>query len=108
LHPTFVVVSGIAKYKLTFEDNLKFLGWEEEEEEKVKETKEEMEKGTHTSSKGQLNRSQPNDQTVESPLKNFKMKCEKLSIVKKVYNFTKTRVDKVKVRATKANLGKLK
>jgi transcription antitermination factor NusG len=89
-------VSGIAKYKLTFEDNLKFLGWEEEEEEeKVKETKEEMEKGT-------------NDQIVDSPLKNFKMKCEKLSIVKKVYNFTKTRVDKVKVRATKANLGKLK
>ncbi len=96
MHPTFVVVSGIAKYKLTFEDNLKFLGWEEEEEEeKVKETKEEMEKGT-------------NDQIVDSPLKNFKMKCEKLSIVKKVYNFTKTRVDKVKVRATKANLGKLK
>jgi len=101
-------VNGIAKYKLAFEDSLKFLGWEEEEE-KEKEIKEEMEEGTHTSNKGQLNRSQPNDQTVESPLKNFKMKCEKLSVVKKVYNFTKTRADhKVKVKATKANLGKLK
>jgi len=67
-----------------------------------------MEEGTHTSSKGQLNRSQLNDQIVESPLKKFKKKHEKLSIVKKVFNFTKTRVVEVKIKATKANLGKLK
>ncbi len=67
-----------------------------------------MEEGTHTSSKGQLNRSQPNDQTVESPLKKFKKKCEKLPIVKKVFNFNETRVVEAKIKATKANLGKLK
>jgi hypothetical protein len=91
-------LGGTAKDKLTLEDNLIFLGWEEEE----------MEKGTHTSSKGQSNRSQPNDQTVESPLKKFKKKREKLLIVKRVSNSTKTSVAKVKVKAIKANLGKLK
>jgi hypothetical protein len=67
-----------------------------------------MEEGTHTSSKGQLNRSQPNDQTIESPLKKFKNKCEKLLISKRVFNSTKTRVVEAKIRVTKANLGKLK
>jgi ribosomal protein S21 len=67
-----------------------------------------MEEGTHTSSKGQSDRSQPNDQTVESPLKKFKKKCEKLRVTKRVSNSTKTRVVEAKVRATKANLGKLK
>jgi hypothetical protein len=64
-----------------------------------------MEEGTHTSSKGQLNRSQPNDQIVESPLKKFKKKREKLPIAKRVSNSTKTRVIEVKIKATKANLG---
>jgi hypothetical protein len=45
-----------------------------------------MEEGTHISSKEQLNRSQPNDQTVESPFKKCKKKHEKLPIVKKVFN----------------------
>jgi hypothetical protein len=67
-----------------------------------------MEEGTHTSSKGKLDRSQPNDQTIESPLKKFKKKCKKLPIVKRVSNSTKTRVIEVKVRATNAKLGKLK
>jgi hypothetical protein len=56
----------LLKNKLAFEDNLRFSRWEEEEEEE--EIEEEMEKGIHTSSKGQSDRSQPNDQIVESPL----------------------------------------
>ncbi len=67
-----------------------------------------MEEGTHTLSNGQLNRSQPNDQIVESLLKNFKKKHENLPIAKKVFNSTKTRAIEVEIRATKANLGKLK
>jgi hypothetical protein len=45
---------------------------------------EEMEGGPCTSSKGQSNKSQPNHQTVESPLKKQKKKCEKMPIVKRV------------------------
>jgi hypothetical protein len=67
-----------------------------------------MEEGTHTSSKGKSNRSQPNDQIVESPLKKFKKKRENLLIVKRVSHATKTSAAKMKVKATKANLGKLK
>ncbi len=52
-------MGGITKNKLALEDNLRFVGWEEEEEEEIEE--EEMGKGTHTSSKGQSDRSQPND-----------------------------------------------
>jgi hypothetical protein len=98
-------LGGTAKNKLALEDNLKFSRWEEEEEEEIEE---EMEKGTHTSSKGQLNRSQPNDQTVESPLTKFRKKRVKLPIAKRVSNSTKTRAVEVKVSATKANVGKLK
>jgi hypothetical protein len=76
-----------------------------EEEKEIEE--EEMGKGTHTSSKGPLDRSQPNDQIVESPLMKFKKKREKLPIVKRVFNSTKTRATAVKVNATKANVGEL-
>lgn len=65
------------KNKLALEDNLRFFEWEEEE---TKE--EEMEEGTHTSSKGQLDRSQPNDQTIESPLKKFKKKNKKYQLLR--------------------------
>jgi hypothetical protein len=84
---------------------LRFLRWEEEEEETKEE---EMEEGTHTSSKGESDKSQPNDQIVESPLKKLKKKHEKLPIVKRVFNSTKTRAIEAKMKATKANLGKLK
>jgi hypothetical protein len=49
-------------------------------------------RSTHTSSKGQLDRSQPNDQTIESPLKKLEKKHKKLPTAKRVSNSTKTKV----------------
>ncbi len=54
--------------KLALEDNLRFSEWEEEEE---------MEEVTHTSNKGQLDRSQPNDQTIESPIEEIQKEKQK-------------------------------
>ncbi len=67
-----------------------------------------MEEVTHTSSKGQSDRSQPNNQTIESPLKKFKKKSKKLPIAQRVSNSTKTRVAQAKMKAIKAKLGRLK
>jgi hypothetical protein len=60
-------LGGTAKNKLALEDNL--TGWEEEEEEEIEEEK--MEKGTHTSSKGQLDSSNNNTVVPDSTNSNM-------------------------------------
>jgi fatty acid-binding protein DegV len=76
---------------------LRFSPWEEE-----------MEGGTSTYNKGQFDGSQPNDQTVESPLKKHKKKHEKIPIAKRVSTFTNMQVIEAKAKATKHNPRKLR
>lgn len=67
------------------------------------------EKNTCTSNKGPYDKSQPNDQTVESPLKKIKKKSQdKTPIAQRVYMSTKTRATNNKAKGTKQGQGKSK
>jgi hypothetical protein len=63
--------------------------------------------GACTSSKGQFDGSQPNDQPIESPLKKQKKNCEKMLIVKRVSTSTKMRVAEAKKKPPSTIQGNL-
>jgi hypothetical protein len=81
----YLSVSGVIQEKL--EDHMAFLGDEE---------------NACTSNKGPYDKSKPNDQTVDSPLKKIKKKSQdKTLIMQKVYVSTKTRAVDNKAKGTK-------
>jgi hypothetical protein len=75
-HPKkFFMLNVASQDKQALEVSLRFFQWEEEEEGEEEEEEEEedmVDESTSTSSKGKYDMEQPNDKTIESPLKKQK------------------------------------